>query len=961
MSILHSGDFLDYKDNTIRVTFYNDSNTTGKTNDLKFTGKLPVVINKNGDTNNVFEPLHSTSCDISIVSSRILSDLYSTDKKAIKVKVEQINKQGTTTRLFEGYMTPNTYSQHISPNLDNIDMTAICPIATLKYLRVDDILEKSKTITIGELLGKSLAEVKIDADLIEIEDAVVYDGNIRLIDMLLQTSNFWDEGDEPDTLYNVVSECLRLFGYTMTFTGEKYIIYMAIADHNTTVRKFLGYKIQNDGSLKYYSSSNYDMTKYQFKHNIGEWTTIDDNPTISIDTVYDRIDGVASTKIPNYSTDAFDLIDVEDRDKYDAGDVNIALNKIKGYNTKGQMVTDDEWYYIWNGVYLAPEFGLSVNGTTTNGYANINNAYCYMTGQTGHPNAYGGLLNFYGGEINLIGTGRDPQEERAVDVKQCITVFAPDNGVVPEFLERSDLEWSYSAGWDPEEGYSSPTCSKKDIMYGNSTNSKFGVNKDAIADAISYKQVFENITMMDGTEMALDIDMSQSYSRTGINQKFDISNYSNVENKTYHTSYDGEGYETKELDSGKVYMYPWSWQSSYITVDYGYFDKYKVDNGLSPVFDKRKVIAYVKMLDGTIYQFNGKEWVETTAVSDDNAFYLVKLMNKEKIFNDEFRYNVIACADGETYALKEDGVTYYTKNGKYITDYDDNGCTTHKATYYGASHHPWYIYVNDASEGRLSIILPTISGVNCEVGCEIYHSSLLGMTGNKEHRMKGTYALSAYYKNDYSGDIQSVGLSTDAMPINATYIKAEHLDINISLSVPEGNLGQMFGESDIKYQTAPSKKFRESYDVPEFLVNTKHQIVSQSHSYLIIGNGYADPAKFKIGCNNMIYSRPENYVMQGYKNYYGNIRKQYNRVLVPNKEGFSNAMVFIEAPDIPNNGNGRWLMVVSDSNDVKTNRHTISAVEDYGIGITEINNYTVIEIPRKSRNPRYDLPSVVKK
>jgi hypothetical protein len=123
----------------------------------------------------------------------------------------------------------------------------------------------------------------------------------------------------------------------------------------------------------------------------------------------------------------------------------------------------------------------------------------------------------------------------------------------------------------------------------------------------------------------------------------------------------------------------------------------------------------------------------------------------------------------------------------------------------------------------------------------------------------------------------------------------------------------------------------------------------------------ADANKFSIGwMNNKIPCRPENYVMQGYKNYWGVIRRTYNRVLVPHKAGFSNCLCYIEAPDIPDVGNGRWLMVVSDSWDVRTNRHTISAVEDYGLNVNQIENYTVLEIPREARNPRFNLPSVQK-
>lgn len=947
------------------------------TDDLKFAGNLPVVIQKNGEVNEPFAPVRSSSCNIGVVSRHLLTDLYSSDKQEIKVKVEKVNKtDSTTTNLFEGYLTPNTYSQTLSPNLDNIDMTAIDPVSMLKYLYIDDILEKSKTISMGELIARALAAVKIDIDELWIEDNLKYDGTKTLVDMLVQTNNFWDEGGDGMTMYAAVGECLRLFGYTLVFTGDKYMIYSVMTDHTfgTTYRDFIRYRIYDGGVLSgAIGRPQIKKSNFHFIHSEGDWTTIDDSPSLSIDNTYDRISGVASTKIPNYSFTAFDMISSEERDKYDVGDLNIAKNKIKGYNSSGELVSDDEWFYIWNGVYINPDFGLDIEGGNVNGYANINGAYEYMTGQTGHPTASGGILNFYGTDDNPVGTGRDPEQERVVEVKECITVFAPDNGLAPEFLEKDDLKWDFTGGYSDGDGENSydveSTCVKQ-----NSSDAKYGVNCDGVEDAVSYSQKYENITISKDAEQTLVIDLSQSYSRTGINQNITISNYSDITNKTFTIVNDGDGENTgntfAKLRSGTAYTYPWTWQCDNVTVDYGYFSKYSFsgstsDAPLKEVWDKRKVILFVQLMDGTKYQFNGKDWVETEYITDTNAFYLWKLMNYGKIFGEEFRYDIIQCGDGNRFSLNEDGFIYYTDSKGGVYKSGESG-TKHTIKYYGAPGNDWLKYVDDISEGTLSIILPAVDAVNATVQCDIYHSSLLGTTGNSSHGAPGnTYHIIRYKVTqsgaDNSGEVAGEAVEIYWAPINATYIKAEHLNIDISLSVPESNLGQMFGESDIKYQTAPSKKFRESFDTPSFLVNTKHPIVSQSHSYVIVGNSLADPNKFSIGWqSSKIACRPENYVMQGYKNYWGTIRKSYTRVLVPHKAGFSNCLCYIEAPDIPDDGNGRWLMVLSDQHDVKTNRHTITAIEDYGLTVKEIQNYTVIELPRKSRNPRFDLPSVQK-
>ena len=969
-------------------------------NDLIFSGKLPVVINKTGDARDVFNPMNSSSCDISIVSNKILSDLYTKDKQEIKVKVEKISTSSTTT-LFEGYMTPNTYSQHLSPNLDNIDITCIDPIAMLKYIYIDDVFQKSKTITIGQLIASAIAAVKIDINEIWIEDSVMYDGSVNFADMKVQTSNFWDEGDDACTMYDAISDCLRLFGYKLALMNDCYVIYLAIADHtfSTTNRNFSVYIIEESGTLSFKNNRTKPNASMKFQHSEGNWTTIDDNPTMSIEDIYDRIESVASTKIPNLSGNAFDTVTSEDRDKYDAGDLNIQCNKIEGYNSKGELVTDNEWYYIWNGVYLAPEFGLEVNDVNINGYANINNAYKYLTGNTGHPDAYGGLLNFYGGERNYTGTSRDQENERPIEVKECITVFAPDNGTVPEFLERSDLNFTLKAVLNEEEGVFDGTYKEATLTKLNATSSKFGSNKDGISERVSYKQIYENITITKEQTRVFSLDLSQSYTRTGINQTFDISNYPNVDDKVFDLvpQVDGEDYigDTAKITRGTAYIYPRTWHSSSVIVDGEYFNKYETNETvgnrdvdmyrIKPVWDKRKVVILITLPDGNKYQFNGKEWVENPVDVSQNAFKLCKIMNGEKIFNDEFRYNLIECSDGKIYSLNDEGVSFMEDADGRIVFNEKNKKSTLKYDYYGELGNTWMENIENVGEGEISIILPIIDTSNVLFECYIYNSTLLGMTGNNTNAVSQNTAdtirfnitgqarevndfgveslktLTQYMCDNYN-KVEELLITVNHLPINATYVKAEHLNIDMSLTVPETNLGQMFGESDIRYQTSSRQRFRECYQTPDFKVNTKHQIVGQSDSYLIVGNSFANPDKFVFGAvGKKINCRPENYVLQGYHNYFSNLRRVYNRVLVPHKAGFSNFCTYIEVPDLPDTGNGRWLMVLADSNDVKTNRHTITAVEDYGINVDSINNYAVIEIPRKSRNPLYDLPSVEKK
>ena len=82
--------------------------------------------------------------------------------------------------------------------------------------------------------------------------SVSYDSNQTVLDLQVQTSNFWDEGDNSMSCYDVLSECLRLFGLTITLTGKYYVIYSVITDHNfgsSNKRNFTRYAINDDGTL----------------------------------------------------------------------------------------------------------------------------------------------------------------------------------------------------------------------------------------------------------------------------------------------------------------------------------------------------------------------------------------------------------------------------------------------------------------------------------------------------------------------------------------------------------------------------------------------------------------------------------------------------------------------------------------------------------------------------------------
>ena len=888
--------------------------------------------------------------------------------------------------LWEGYMTPNTYSQELTQNLDQISLTAIDPVAMMKYVKIDNILTKPNVLSYRELIGKALAYVALDVRTLFIEDNFKYDGVYGLLDMRCQVSNFWDEGGEPATLYEMIEELLRPFCLTLTFGKGRYCIIDASSTSES--RKGSSYYIADNGDLNpifedagaVLNPKVYDKL-YWKSNNVS-------STDMTISSTYDKVPGVASTSIPSYSTMAFDLVDSNNRNLYDAGWLNVDRNKAKGFIPGKGYSSDPDWFYIWNGVYTNPDYKLESYNGLVNGWLNINKAYRYLSGENGNPNDYGSILNFYGGSLNPTGTGREQAKEKSVEIKKRITAYAPDNGIPPEFMERDHIHWYYTATWDPEN-IPDPDIA---ISYIGS-DAPYGTSKSQVSSTkCVYYQSYENMQLDANAEQVIDFSLTHSYSRTGIDTLIPKLNSTIVEDKRFFCWPDNQGEGGNEdyymLSGGTVYAIPWMWDSDRVSADYPWANNYSSSGKCTPIWDKRMIMMYIKLerpdeSGYTYYQFNGKDWVGTTSLTISNAFYLKKLMNYNKVFHNDIKYNLIECADGTTYSLKDERIIFYKDRYGGVVQKSVTGGSSESFPVYYSSTNDWFKWLKNVSEGELSIVIPDISAINATVVVSVYNSTLLGSTLGHDGSIAG-YADTALYRIDGSepatyidpdGEYQTstigarcpsaVGqlVSTptranwDGLPPCVSYFKAEHLDLSIEVTVPESNLGQMFSESDVKYTIDRKKNYLEEYEGPTFRVNTAHPLVKSSFSYLICEDELADPDKFVF--KETIATRPECYVVQAYMNLLSKIRKVYNKTikLFGNYSGnhFGNTATYIKSPEIE-----KKMMVLGDSYDVKTNRHTIEAIEDYDMDVTEVESFATVEIPRKARNSLFNLPSAKK-
>ena len=901
----------------------------------------------------------------------------------IKVRYDIIPGQYSTTPVFYGYMVPNTYSQPVTQNLDQIAVTAIDCLSILKYVTIDKLFNKPAVMTYGEILSIALGYVIPQEHLwageviLYVENCITYGGEFDLynglMDMRIQIANFWDESDKPSTAYEMIEEMLKPFCMRLVFEqGIPYIYNI----NNTTQneRNFIAYRYSIEGDFLSIST-NFDspLNPEMYEHGEDWISNNESDATIEINNTYDKVTGTASTCVPSFSEMAMDMVDYSEREKYNAGWGNVQVNKTKGYLKENVIITirpgqshpativrkdnDDHWYYIWNGVYVNPDYDLipdsyDPHNPDVEWWRNINKYYEYMTGTTtGYNNDFGQMLTFQGGGNNPTGTGKVQMQEKSVEIKKRITAYAPDNGVPPEFYETSDLAWTFNYNYNTNYLHKLTPAAGR---YG-------GTAHMAGSTRCVYKQVYENVSLSSVEDQVVDINLTQSYSRTGIDTKINVMNNNTATNKQMVSG-------STMLNHCDTNFFPAAWNAENIKVDSFYFRRYASESGDAtasclPLWDERYIKLYVEFSDGTFQMFNGKDWV-TDGENHSHPFIMTKMITGEQLFHNDMKYNCVRCpSDPITirYSLTGEDIYIYYDNDGGVTDRETRNYTLCHP--YNSEENSWYHWIANCGEGQVSIRLPYVDDPAAKVYVEVWNSSILGMNGQDgpvtaaavDHTEPFYYTLDDTYES--TTNFKEVQVYMDFLPTNLTYIKAEHLDLSITISVPESNLGQMFSQSDIQYEIKSGRNYEEEYSGPSFQVNTKNQLVASSYSYLMFNREVADPDNFII---NGISTRPECYTVQAYYNWLTKIRKIYNKTLLPVSEKdrpFGNIMTFIQSPEIGENP----LMVISDSWDLKTDRHSITSIECQDLDVYYIDPFMVNELPRKARAERWNLPTSTKR
>ncbi|MCS3203004.1 hypothetical protein [Candidatus Bacteroides intestinigallinarum] len=222
MKLRYYSEFKSRKDKTYRIEIHTVFATYSE--ELTLTDS-PFTVEYESDT--LYKPLKMSNSVTSILTDKILSDLYTAEGQNIEVRL--YNKTDDVLEWF-GYMSPNLYSSDYITPLNIVEIQAIDTISVLEnkkysYINSSEVYFKSFKDVIMHILdiadpGKILSKLYFQKT-----NRISKDVSTSLIeDVYIHERNFFDEANEPMNSRDVLEEISKYIG--MTFIQYQDAYYM---------------------------------------------------------------------------------------------------------------------------------------------------------------------------------------------------------------------------------------------------------------------------------------------------------------------------------------------------------------------------------------------------------------------------------------------------------------------------------------------------------------------------------------------------------------------------------------------------------------------------------------------------------------------------------------------------------------------------------------------------------------
>lgn len=125
---------------------------------LMLAGESPVVINYEGEDNNIYKPCKYSSSTLKLITDWYDDDLYSKSIFDNKVTISYMTDedQEEYTILWEGYVTPNAYNQGFAYDIEDLQIECIDSLSALQYKEYEEGTQS--VVSAGDILSNTLKD-----------------------------------------------------------------------------------------------------------------------------------------------------------------------------------------------------------------------------------------------------------------------------------------------------------------------------------------------------------------------------------------------------------------------------------------------------------------------------------------------------------------------------------------------------------------------------------------------------------------------------------------------------------------------------------------------------------------------------------------------------------------------------------------------------------------------------------
>ena len=256
----YTGKFTNIKGVNYTVNIITNISSTS-TQNIVLAAQPVIIEQKNED---VFAPLKSRSCTISILTDNVIFDIYSSTAQGTKVEVIE---ESTNTKIFTGYVTPNLYTQNYV-GLDSIEIECIEALSTLEYFEYEKV-DNNGIISFKDIMLAAIRKCNAYKN-------IYYPNNLKLsstdtsylLDKLsISEYNFFDD-DAERSAWNykeVIEEMMLFLGWSMVVINDDVVCVDSTNNNTSYVKIVVSTGAQSTTTL----SHNYTLTSSSHCAEIG--------------------------------------------------------------------------------------------------------------------------------------------------------------------------------------------------------------------------------------------------------------------------------------------------------------------------------------------------------------------------------------------------------------------------------------------------------------------------------------------------------------------------------------------------------------------------------------------------------------------------------------------------------------------------------------------------------------------